>query len=148
MLTEICAELRNYFIRKPGEDIHRGKFTISNGGIEALSFLQAGQYFRIVGSVFNDGVHQFPDDMLTDEVFEGEIWAMAVPPAVIALDSEISGWCASNAETLASPYQSESFGGYSYSKGNSSGASGAGGAYSWKNQFSAKLSQYRRISVL
>ena len=148
MLTEVCAEIRNYFIRGYN-DIHSGTFTISNGSIEALSFLLDGQYYRIVGSVFNDGVHKYGDnkDVLIDEVFTGAVWAMAVPPAVIALSAEIDDWVAANADVLASPYQSESFGGYSYTKGGSY-ANDNKAAYGWKDQFASKLSPYRRISVL
>ena len=154
MLTELCAEIRNYFLRDYREDIHAGTFTISGGEIEPLSFLQPGQYFRIVGSVFNDGVWVYgennSENVLLDETFRGEIWAMAVPPAVIVLSKEIDEWVSKNAEILASPYQSESFGGYSYSKGSggSSDAAGYGASYSWKTHFASKLIPYRRISVL
>lgn len=149
MLTELCAEIRNYFLRDYRKDIHAGTFTISNGSVEPLSFLKVGQFFRIVGSLFNDGVHQYGEDGLADETFTGEIWAMAVPPAVIALSGEIDEWKEKNAEALSSPYQSESFGGYSYTKGaGSASPSGKASAYSWQDQFSSKLSQYRRISVL
>ena len=144
MLAELCAELKNYFLRNQSEDIHNGLFTISDGSID-LPFLLDGQYFRIVGSVMNDGVYQYPVSELADETFSGSIWAMAVPPAVIALAAEIDGWNKANADALASPYQSESFGGYTYSKGSS--ASGTGG-YDWKDQFSNRLNKYRRLSVL
>ena len=87
MLTEICAEIRNYFEVPNGR--HFGTFTISGGSIAPLDFLQEGQYFRIVGSVFNDGVYQYPATSLTDEVFEGAVWAMALPPSLIALTAEI-----------------------------------------------------------
>ena len=144
MLAELCAELKNYFLRNQSEDIHNGLFTISDGSID-LPFLLDGQYFRIVGSVMNDGVYQYPVSELADETFSGSIWAMAVPSTVIALAAEIDGWNKANAEALASPYQSESFGGYTYSKGNSS--SGTGG-YDWRDQFSNRLNKYRRLSVL
>jgi len=148
MLTELCAELKNYFLRNREDDIHTGTFTISNGEIGSLPFLQEGQYFRIVGSVFNDGVHQYPEFGLVDEVFSGAVWAMAVPPSVIALAGEIEDWNAKNAESLNSPYQSESFGGYSYSiRSGGSGANGAG-SFSWKDQFASRLSKWRRLSVL
>ena len=87
MLTEICAEIRNYFCQD--EDKHFGKFTISGGNIAPLNFLKEGQYFRIVGSTFNDGIHQYPASDLTDEVFEGAVWAMAFPPSFIALSEDI-----------------------------------------------------------
>ena len=150
MLTELCAEIRNYFLRDYHKDIHAGTFVVSNGNIEALPFLQNGQYFRIVGSVFNDGVWKYGEEaQLKDETFTGAVWAMAVPPSVIALSEEIDDWIEANADVLNSPYQSESFGGYSYSK--SSGRTGADGkttVYSWQDQFASKLSPYRRISVL
>lgn len=154
MLTELCAEIRNYFLRDYRNDIHVGKFTISDGSIESLSFLQPGQYFRIVGSVFNDGVWKYgevdDENTLVDEVFSGEIWAMAVPPAVIALSQEIDQWVSDNQEVLASPFMSESFGGYSYTKGSASGNTGNSGSsvMTWQKQFASKLSPYRRISVL
>lgn len=145
-LTNLCQELRNYFLRDRDNDIHEGTFTVSGGAIEPLSFLRDGQYYRIVGSVFNDGVHQYGDDEeLTDETFDGSVWAMAIPPAVLTLAGEIEAWITANSEALSSPYQSESFGGYSYSKGAS--ASGAGG-YTWIDQFAGKLRQWRRISIL
>lgn len=143
MLTELCAELKNYFLRDANKDIHAGEYTIENGSIE-LPFLLNGQYFRIVGSVMNDGVYQYPVSNLYDEEFSGAVWAMAVPLSVIALADEIEEWNAANSEALSGPYQSESFGGYSYSKA----AGGSGGAYSWKDQFAGKLSNYRRLSVL
>lgn len=145
MLTELCAELKNYFLRDREADIHYGEYTISGGSID-LPFLLNGQYFRIVGSVLNDGVYQYPADGLADEVFTGAVWAMAVPPSVVALAADIEAWNTANAEALASPYTSESFGGYSYTK--ASGNSASGGAYSWKDQFAGRLAKWRRLSVL
>lgn len=150
MLTEVCAEIRNYFLRGY-EDIHEGTFVISNGSIEPLSFLQEGQYYRVVGSVFNDGVWKYGEssEYMKDETFTGAVWAMAVPPSVIALDSEIESWIAENKAVLSSPYISESFGGYSYSK--SSGRArqdGTSEAYTWKEQFGSQLNRFRRVSVL
>ena len=146
MLTELCAELKNYFLRDREADIHYGSYTISGGSI-VLPFLLAGQYFRIVGSVLNDGVYEYPAVGLTDETFAGAVWAMAVPPTVIALADDIEAWNAKNADALASPYTSESFGGYSYTKASGASSSG-GGAYSWKDQFASRLAKYRRLSVL
>lgn len=144
MLTELCAELKNYFLRDQSQDIHSGTFEISEGSIE-LPFLIDGQYFRIVGSILNDGVYCYPAYDLADETFTGAIWSMAVPPAVVSLADEIEDWTSANAETLNSPYTSESFGGYSYSK--ASGTNGSG-AYSWRDQFASRLSKWRRLSVL
>ena len=138
MLTEICAELRNWFVVPDG--VHIQTYTISGGSIAPLGFLQEGQYFRIIGSVFNDGVHQYPASDLTDEVFHGAVWAMAVPPAVIDLAVEIEEYNNSDAGK-ASPYTSESFGGYSYTKATD--ASGA--PISWKKVFASRLAKWRKL---
>ena len=138
MLTEICAEIRNYFEVPNGR--HFGTFTISGGSIAPLDFLQEGQYFRIVGSVFNDGVYQYPASDLTDEVFEGAVWAMALPPSIIALAAEIKTYNDSDAGK-ASPYTSESFGGYSYTK-----ATDANGApIGWQKAFASRLNKWRKL---
>ena len=144
MLEELCAEVKNYFLDNRENDIHDGEYTISNGSID-LPFLKNGQYFRIVGSVLNNGVYQYPVSELTDETFVGAVWAMNVPPAFVALSAEIDAWNEKNAEAISSPYTSESFGGYSYSK--ASGISGGGG-YSWQDQFESRLKRWRRLSVL
>ena len=138
MITEICAEIRNYFEVPNGK--HFGTFTISGGSIAPLDFLQEGQYFRIVGSVFNDGVYQYPATSLTDEVFEGAVWAMAVPPTLIALAAEIKVYNDSDAGK-ASPFTAESFGGYSYTK-----ATDANGApIGWQKAFASRLAKWRKL---
>ena len=150
MLTELCAELRNYFLAHREDDVHTGTYTISGGSLGELDFLQSGQYYRIAGSVFNDGVHKYGDrkEELRDETFSGAVWAMAVPPAVVALAGEIDAWNTANAEALNSPYQSESFGGYSYSKASGGSGAGGSGGYSWQDHFAGKLNKWRRLSVL
>ena len=138
ILTEICAEIRNYFEVPNGR--HFGTFTISGGSIAPLDFLQDGQYFRIIGSVFNDGVHQYPASDLTDETFHGAVWAMAVPPTLIALSAEIEEYNKSDAGK-ASPFISESFGGYSYTK-----ATDANGApIGWQKAFASRLAKWRKL---
>ena len=138
MLTELCAELRNYFEVPNGR--HFGTFAISGGSIAPLDFLQEGQYFRIVGSVFNDGVYQYPAASLTDEVFEGAVWAMGVPPALIALAAEIEAYKKSDAAKV-SPYVSESFGGYSFTKATDSN----GAPLSWQKVFAKRMNQWRKL---
>ena len=138
MLTELCAELRNYFEVPNGR--HFGTFTISGGSIAPLDFLQEGQYFRIVGSVFNDGVYQYPATSLTDEVFEGAVWSMAVPPAVIDLSAEIEEYNKSAGKP--SVYTSESYpNGYSYTRATDA----SGVPLSWQKAFSSRLSKWRKL---
>ena len=109
MLEQVLMNIRRWFPVEGG--IHSGTFTIEDGGI-TLPFLANGQYFRICGSVFNDGLHQYNVLDLIDETFNGTIWALAIPKAVIELADEIQKWQEKNGEASVSPYQSESFGGY------------------------------------
>lgn len=160
MLTQICQYLRNWFER----GVWLGDFRVSGGVLTyadgtALPLLN-GQYYRVIGSVFNDGVHKFgtetvtennahvtrPFETLADEPeFSGAVWEMAVPPVVVELDAEIEQWITDNAKAIASPYQSESFGGYSYSlRGGTNSAGEATGA-TWQSQFAARLSPWRKI---
>lgn len=134
MIDAICASLRNYFV----VEIVDGEYTVTDGGI-TLPFLAAGQFFRVVGSVFCDGVYRCGDKLPADETFDGAIWAMAIPPALEAIAAEIEEWKAKNADVLASPYQSESFGGYSYSKGTGSDSA------SWQGAFASRLNRWRKI---
>lgn len=140
VLDELCAEIRNWFELK----IYSGTFTVSNGMIEPHDFLKDGQYFRICGSVFNDGVHLFSSSSspsLTDETFDGTVWAMAVPPAVIALAREIKEYKESG-ESNATAIVSESVGGHSVTR-----ATGADGvpATSWDRVFAKRLNKWRKI---
>ena len=139
MLEQVLMNIRNWFPVKGG--IHSGAFTIEDGGI-TLPFLANGQYFRICGSVFNDGLHQYPEDDLVDETFNGTIWALAIPKAVIELADEIQKWQEKNGEAASGIYQSESFGGYSYSKATDSAS---GGAVTWQSVFKRQLSAWRKI---
>lgn len=138
MLESVLTELHNWFrVRDAVGGIHPGSYTIQEGGI-ALPFLQDGQYFRIMGSVFNDGLHRYGPDMplMKDETFDGTIWALAVPDAVICLADEIAVWQERYKDVLNSPYASESFGGYAYSKDNSGG---------WQMVFQGRLAPYRKL---
>ena len=146
MLTQICQYLRNWFDRER----LIGRFRIENG---ELSFadgkavpLVSAQYFRLIGSLFNDGVHQKDYDALTDEEFEGAVWSMAVPPPLLALADEIGAWVQANQAALNSPYSSESFGGYSYTlRSGYDAARGNSGPVSWQSQFAAALAPWRKI---
>lgn len=141
MLTELCQELRNWFVLNK----YFGTFTIEDGELDVPDdLLQDGQYYRVIGSVFNDGVHQYPDG-LVDEVFKGAIWAMAVPPSVIDLSGRISEWLNQYGDLVSSPYQSESFGGYSYTKANSGQGNANSSNPTWQSAFADELSRWRKI---
>ena len=139
MLKQVLMHLNNWFLVPCG--IHEDTYTIKGGGI-TLPFLQNGQYFRICGSVFNDGLHQYPEGDLKTETFDGTVWALAVPQAVIDLAAEIEAWQKKNGDASVSPYQSESFGGYSYSKATDSAT---GRAVTWQTAFRSRLNAWRKL---
>lgn len=150
MLTELCQELHNWFDRNMPKKY--GNITISDGTMSSLGkkieFLD-GQYYRIIGSIFNDGVHLYgsEDDVLVDENFNGSVWAMAIPKEVVKLADDIATWRTKYEaidSVAMSPYSSESFGGYSYSKGGGSGGSSGGGA-DWRTTFRVRLNMWRKI---
>lgn len=150
MLDDVCAHLHNWFDRDMPK--YYGSITISGGALIGFDDkLQNGQYFRIVGSVFNDGVYNYPATDLTDETFEnGAVWAMAIPKGLLEIVGDIVAWQAkygSVDSAAMSPFNSESFGGYSYSKstGGSSDGSITSNSNAWQSVFAARLARYRKI---
>ena len=148
MLTEICAEIKNYFTYESDKNI--GDFAIIDGSITPPLDLPT-DYIRIVGSHKNDGVHKLSDADLVDEgTFHGAIWVMSLPADFLALAAEIAAWQEKYGgvdSQAMSPFNSESFGGYSYSKSAGTGAAGIGAANTWQAAFAKRLNIYRRIRV-
>lgn len=74
IIEALCAETHNYH----ETDKVIGDFTIESGNIE-LPFLCENQFFRIVGSKFNDGVYIYSQDAFTirsstwEEVLNGNL---------------------------------------------------------------------------
>lgn len=143
MLEQVLNFIHNFFVK----ETYRGTFKIVNGELQ-VDFLKPNQYYKIVGSIFNDGVHQYSIGILAeDEEFEGQIWAMAVPPAVIAIADEVDDWVNKYGDAVNSPYQSESFGGYSYSKSSGQGKDGTMKSnYDWRDVFGSRLNHWRKLS--
>ena len=146
MLEAVLGKLNNWFDRDAnGRFLHveSGELSVEGGSlVGAEGWLQDGQYFRILGSVFNDGLHQYPASGLTDETFTGVIWALAVPKAVLALAQEVTAWQEKNGEAAASPYQSESFGEYQYTRAS---AGSGGAALGWQDAFRGRLNAWRKL---
>lgn len=149
LIEEICQHIRNYFSRYENGDVYAGDITIENGllSVNGVSLdIPSGRYFRILNSAANDGVYISGTDIPTDEEFKGEIWLMHPTAAFLALASEIGEWQTANggagSENM-SPYSSESFGGYSYSKGSRS--AGGGTATTWQGQYASRLNAWRKI---
>ena len=95
MLTELCGYLKNWF------EVERlyGEFKITSGAITYADGtelpLQNGQHFRIIDSVFNDGVYSYPpatEDpasvVLKDEEFKAQILNEAAEIEAAALKQE------------------------------------------------------------
>lgn len=141
MIEQICDFIHNYFVHAYIE----GTFTISDGTIE-LPELMEGQYFCIRGSRFNDGVYQYPVLDLADEVFTGTIWEMRPPRAFLQLVAEIETWQEKYGEIVNTPYQSESFGGYSYSKASGSAGSSDTDGAGWQGVFKHRLNAWRKLA--
>ena len=140
MLDAICGHIHNYF--PDAENIRAGEFEIVDGSL-GLDFLKVGQYFRILGSLFNDGVYQYPAEGLTDEDFYGEIWPMRPPRDFLQLCETIEQWQDKNGDVMASPYTSENIiGVYSYTRDTSAGGSNAS---AWENVFKSQLNRWRKM---
>lgn len=147
MLTEILQFLRNWFCKTK----YFGEFTISEGALQtrydngvefsAVNIVN-GQYFRIIGSAFNDGVWKFGENGLTDEIFSGAVWVLAIPPAVVALAKEIADWQDKYGASVSSPWQSESYARGSYSR---SKVAISENSLNWRSVFEDRLSPWRKI---
>ena len=152
MLTELCQYLRNWFNRKPDGSSYPkyfGEFTIADGQL-VTDKLAVGQYFRIMGSLFNDGVHKYGDvsEKLTDETFDGAVWELGLPPTIVQLAADIKQWQEKyggvDSENM-SPFASESFAGYSYSKGGGASGGSESDAGTWQGAFAQRLAPWRKI---
>lgn len=149
-LSELCGEVNNWFDRDQPK--YHGSFTIADGLLtdaESLG-IQVGQYFRIIGSVFNDGAWKYtgqPDEGLTDETFSGSVCLMAVPKDFLELADEIGAWQEKYKDVAMSPLASESLAPTSYSYSLNTGA-GSGSRATWQNIFSSRLNKWRRIRPL
>lgn len=145
MLTEICAYLHNYF----DYERHYGDISIIGGllfcdGKEIA--LEEGQYFALFRKRNPLGVFK-QGETIPDKTFDGAIWLMDVPKAILDADAFAATWMAKNGDAGSvanSALNSESFKGYSYSKGTNK--EGKAGSSIFDNaQFSAMLNPYRKL---
>lgn len=136
MLEAVLQSLNNWFVCRS----HSGYIVVEGGSPHVPDgFLKEGQYLRIVGSVFSDGLHKWPCTDLEDEGFEGVVQALAIPKAVIELADSIKAWEDENGDASRAPYASESFGGYSYSM--QSGEE----RQTWQQAFRSELNRWRKL---
>ena len=141
MLDKLLRELGWY--RRPNKYVNQikvEKFTIEGGKIAPSDFLKEEDHYRIIGSKHNDGLYQYPNSDLTDEVFDGAVWVMRVPPALVTLAQQYKEELEKESGK-PSAYISESFGGYSYTKATNS----KGVPLNWKHLHADELNQWRII---
>lgn len=150
MLQEVLEHIHNRFIQRS----FSGKYSITGGVISPMPALKDGQRFWIFGSALNDGLYTWHENLITDdddtavegfadEDFDGVICAAAIPKRLLALSADILGWVAQYGTVMNSPYTSESFGGYSYTRGAKGG--GQGGAAGWPEIFADRLKTWRKL---
>lgn len=137
MLETVLNHLHNWF---PIVGAARaGTFVIVSGTLP-LSHVAEGQYYKIEGSVFNDGLHKRGEEKLADETFVGRVIPLAVPKAVVSLAEKIGKWAEENPNT---DKVSESFGGYSYSRGGAGTQSADTGG--WQTAFRKELNVWKKV---
>lgn len=148
MLEEVMRYINNRFdcdSRGCPYGSKTGTFTVVDGGLQVDGLLE-GQYFWVEGSVLNDGLHLHPASDLKDETFDGKVVFLVVPNSVVDLAAEIEAWCAKNADVLDSPLQSESFGGYSYTKASGGSEGNEMPSAGWKVHYASRLRPYRKLA--
>lgn len=124
---------------------------ISGGELPASVSIPSGAWYRIQGSLFNDGLHVSGESDLVDETFDGTVTLCAIPKALLVVAENIQLWLDDNAAAREaaqeSPYQSESFGGYTYTLKDASASLGASqGLSGWQQAFADDLNPWRKIS--
>lgn len=128
-MERLMARCNNYFERTA----EKGEYTISDNAIQKTrGKYYAGQFIRIMDSLFNDGVYKIKtvaengtiiiDGELVDEIFIGYVVGLAVPPSFFALSEKISQYDAKAAKHAG--VTSESIPNYSvsYDTANKDGA--------------------------
>lgn len=136
MLYQVMRHIRNFFPGKTQE----GDFKIENQSIDLSAFVLSGQYILIEGSALNDGVYLYDDSMtLLDESFNGRITALNVPKDFLATVKDMEEYVATGKDN--SPYTSESFGGYSYTRATNA----SGDLATVFDVFRARLNAWRKV---
>ena len=147
ILEDILGYIHNWFVR---DEIPVAGCSISSGSLPDDVDIPDGVWYRIQGSYLNDGMHLkgSKDEGLSDETFSGTITTHVIPKPLLAIAEEASQWQAKYGAASSSPYQSESFGGYSYTKasGGSQGASNGSAQSGWQSAFAGRFTKWRKLS--
>lgn len=145
MLTRVCRYLKNWFVKES----YPGNITVSDGKVYCNGSeieMSEGQHFALVRTRYVYGAYSYGDE-IEDSEFEGAVWIMDVPQDVLDVVARMTEWETANGgvdSAAMSPYQSESFGGYSYSK--ASGSNGKVGSSVFDNaEFASVLRPFKKI---
>lgn len=147
ILEQVLYHIHNWFVYDETSD----RFVIRDGSLPASVSIPDGAWYRIQGSLLNDGLHRHPADDLTDETFDGTVTTCAIPKALLDVVEDIEDWlehyAIARGKLQDSPYASESFGGYSYSiRSDLTASNGSGGLTGWQAEFASRLNPFRKIS--
>ena len=145
-LEQVLYHIHNWF----SYDELNVRCAISDGQLPVSVSIPEGAWYRIEGSLLNDGLHRHPAEDLRDETFDGTITICAIPNALLDVVEEIEDWQqaynAGRKKALESPYTSESFDGYSYNMRDYTGANTASGGLSgWQAEFASRLRTWRKM---
>ena len=162
LLEEVLQHLHNWFerdaqvvsvsgceIARPEQATEGGEATQAPAALPQTvsDMLQEGQWYRIEGSWLNDGLHLHPATDLVPETFDGTITIMRIPRPLLRVVEDIAEWQEKYGAASEGPYQSESFGGYSYTiRGSAAAQDGSGGLTGWRLAFRDRLNAWRRIA--
>lgn len=148
ILEQVLYHIHNWFAY---DTIDTGHCEISDGSLPASLSIPDGAWYRIQGSMLNDGLHQHPAADLSDETFDGTITVCVIPKALLNVVEDIADWIdhynTARENIQDSPFASESFGGYSYSiRSDLTANNASGGLTGWQAEFASRLNPWRKIA--
>lgn len=141
-VADVMRHVNNFF-----ETGYRATtYSISGGILSPNDVLRPGMWIYISGSFFWDGVWKIGEgwklegapENAADDTFVGRVYFLAPPADFLALCDEIAEY---NEKNAVSPYQSESFGEYSYTRATGKD----GGVLGWQQAFADRLRPFRRM---
>lgn len=133
----VMRACRNYFEREYLD----GEFSIVEG---SLSPVLDAPYVYISGSKTHDGVWKLTNGILdgeesdAPEAFNGRVWGLYPPTDFLSIVEEAAEY---DAKAPVSGLVSESFAGYSYTRGKTA----SGMPATWQDVFAARMIPYRKM---
>ena len=144
MLEKVLYHLHNWFER----DVVSIRGASISGGTppdEIVAAVPRGAFYRIQGTLLNDGLHLRGEESLSDETSDMTVTVVAVPRALLSLVDEIDAWQAANGKAADGPYSQESFGGYKYTLKGFSTYGAPNAIDGWRLAFRDQLNPWRKM---